>query len=57
MMVVEGLSNAEESSLDYYYQLSKETIKQMTESRSEAHFAVKLTAFVSLEVMEKISRA
>lgn len=29
----------------------------MSEGRDEAHFAMKLTAFVSLEVMEKISTA
>ena len=27
----------------------------MTEGKSEAHFAVKLTAFVSMEIMEKLS--
>lgn len=57
MMVVEGLTNAEESTLDYFYSISKDTVKQMSEGRPDAHFAVKLTAFVSLEVMEKISAA
>lgn len=57
MMVVEGLTNAEESTLDYFYAISKDTVQQMSEGRPEAHFAVKLTAFVSLEVMEKMSGA
>jgi len=29
----------------------------MTEGKTEAHFAVKLTAFISTEVMEKLSLA
>ncbi len=29
----------------------------MTEGRSEAHIAVKLTSFISMEIMEKISKA
>jgi hypothetical protein len=29
----------------------------MTEGKNEAHFAVKLTAFVSMEIMEKLSLA
>lgn len=57
MMVVEGLSNAEEATLDYFYEMSKDTVRVMTEGRSEAHFAVKLTAFVSLEVMQRMSTA
>lgn len=51
MMVVEGLTNASESTLDHFYNISRDTVTKMTEGRSEAHFAVKLTAFVSLEVM------
>jgi hypothetical protein len=57
MMVVEGLTNAEESTLDYFYTISRDTVKKMTEGKPDAHFAVKLTAFVTLEVMEKISTA
>ena len=57
MMVVEGLTNAEEKTLDYFYKMSMDTVKKMSEGRDEAHFAMKLTAFVSLEVMEKISSA
>lgn len=57
MMVVEGLTNAEEKTLDYFYTLSRDTIMRMSEGRSESHFAMKLTAYVSLEVMEKMSTA
>ena len=57
MSVVEGLKNAEEATLDKYLNFSKETVRLMSEGRSEAHFAVKLTAFISMEIMEKISLA
>ena len=57
MMVAEGLTNADEKTLDYFHQISKDTVKKMSEGRSEAHFAVKLTIFVSLEVMQKMSTA
>ena len=57
MMVAEGLKNAEESYLDYFHQVSKDTVKKMSEGRDSAHFATKLTVFVSLEVMERMSSA
>jgi len=57
MMVAEGLTNADEKTLDYFHAISKDTVKKMSEGRSEAHFAVKLTIFVSLEVMQKMSTA
>jgi|LauGreDrversion4_2_1035121.scaffolds.fasta_scaffold234129_2 hypothetical protein len=57
MMVVEGLTNASESTLDHFYNISRDTVTKMTQGRSEAHFAVKLTAFVSLEVMQRVSGA
>lgn len=57
MMVAEGLRNVEESYLDYFHQVSKDTVKKMSEGRSEAHFATKLTVFVSMEVMERMSAA
>ena len=55
MSVVEGLRNVSEKTLDEFLQFSKETVRLMTEGKSEAHFAVKLTAFVSMEIMEKLS--
>ena len=57
MSVVEGLRNVPEKTLDEFLAFSEETVRQMTEGKSEAHFAVKLTAFVSMEIMEKISLA
>jgi len=55
MSVVEGLRNVSDQTLDEFLQFSKETVRIMTEGKSEAHFAVKLTAFVSMEIMEKLS--
>merc|ERR1719498_81150 len=43
MMVVEGLTNAEEKTLDYFYKMSMDTVKQQSEGRPESHFAMKLT--------------
>lgn len=57
MSVVEGLKNVSEQTLDDFLQFSKETVRLMTEGKSDAHFAVKLTAFVSMEIMEKLSLA
>ena len=57
MSVVEGLRQVEEKTLDDFLEFSKETVRLMTEVKSEAHFAVKLTAFISTEVMEKVSLA
>lgn len=57
MSVVEGLRNVSEQTLDDFLSFSKETVRLMTEGKSEAHFAVKLTAFVSMEIMEKLSLA
>lgn len=57
MMVVEGLTDAEEATLDFFYEMSSDTVRAMTEGKSEAHFAAKLTAFVSLEVMQRMSTA
>jgi hypothetical protein len=57
MIVAEGLRNAKESYLDYFLQLCMDTVKKMSEGRSEAHFATKLTIFVSMEVMERMSAA
>jgi hypothetical protein len=53
--VVEGLKNPPESTLDGYLEFSLETITRLTEGRPEGHFAVKLTAFVSTDVMKKCS--
>ena len=57
MSVVEGLRNVDEAILDSFLHFSKDAVEKMTEGRSEAHIAVKLTSFISMEIMEKISKA
>ena len=57
MSVVEGLKNVPEKTLDEFLEFSKETVRLMSDGKTEAHFAVKLTAFVSMEIMEKLSLA
>lgn len=57
MSVVEGLRNVPEETLDGFLHFSKETIRLQTEGKSDAHAATKLTAFVSMEIMEKLSLA
>lgn len=57
MSVVEGLREVSEQKLDHFLDFTVEAIKKITKGRTEGHMAVKLTAFVSMEVMEKVSKA
>ena len=55
--VVEGVREAENEHLDHFYDFSVESVQAVTESVSEGHFALKLTAYISTDVMEKVSQA
>lgn len=55
--VVEGVRDAENSSLDQFLDFSVESVNAITESGKEGHFALKLTAYISTDVMEKLSVA
>jgi len=57
MSVVEGLREVSEEKLDHFLDFTMEAINKITKGRDEGHMAVKLTAFVSMEVMEKVSKA
>jgi len=57
MNVAEGLREVQEQTLDDFLAFSLKTITALSEGRSEAHLASKLTVFISTEVMEKISKA
>ena len=57
MAVVEGLSHVSEEKLDEFLAFSLKSVDMFTDGRTEGHLAVKLTAFVSTEVMEKVSTA
>ena len=55
--VVEGVRQAENKDLDQFYDFSVESVQAVTESGKEGHFALKLTAYVSTDIMEKVSQA
>ena len=60
--VVEGVRNAENAKLDEFLDFSLESVKAVSSAPSssesatqEGHFALKLTAYISTDVMEKLS--
>ena len=53
--VVEGVRDAENANLDQFLDFSIESIKSLTESDNQGHFALKLTAYISTDLMEKLS--
>jgi hypothetical protein len=57
MSVVEGLRQVSEEKLDEFMNFTLGSINKMTDDRIEGHLALKLTAFISTEVMEKLSTA
>ena len=57
MSVVEGRRQVAEKRLDKFMAFTMKSINKMTEGQIEGHLAIKLTAFISTEVMEKLSTA
>lgn len=57
MYVTEGLENPSEQELDDFADFSKNSIRELTEGREEGHYALKLTALVSAQLMRKMSKA
>lgn len=57
MSVVEGLRQVSEHQLDQFRDFTLTSINKMTQGRTEGNLAVKLTAFISTETMERISSA
>ena len=57
MNVVEGLREISEQKLDHFLHFTLDAIDKITKGKEDGHMAVKLTAFVSTEVMEKVSKA
>ena len=55
--VVEGLRKVDNQKLDNFLDFSMESIDALTEDKEQGHFALKLTAFISTELMEKLSLA
>ena len=56
MSVVEGLKQVENTKLDEFQDFSLKSIDTLTmQGTQEGHLALKLTAFIATEVMEKMS--
>lgn len=55
--VVEGLRQTENSRLDAFFDFSVDAVRAISANQAEGHFALKLTAYVSTELMEKLSQA
>lgn len=55
--VVEGVRKVENSKLDDFYDFCTQAVRVVSEGQNESHFALKLTAFISTELMEKLSLA
>ena len=55
--VVEGVRDAKNSELDQFLDFTIESIKDISQSGAESHFALKLTAFISTDLMEKLNLA
>jgi len=55
--VVEGVRDAKNQLLDDFLDFSVKSIREITEGGKEGHFALKLTAYISTDLMEKLSEA
>ena len=55
--VVEGLRDAENAKLDQFLDFSIDSVRSITEAGQQGHFALKLTAYISTDVMERLSLA
>ena len=49
--VVEGVRDAENANLDQFLDFSIKSIRSLTESDNQGHFALKLTAYISTDLM------
>lgn len=57
MYVVEGLHVYNETKILEFYEHLLESIIAQTEGKEEGHFALKLTALISTDIMTRMSRA
>ena len=55
--VVEGVRDPQDSELDKFTDFTMESIERLSEHGNAGHFALKLTAFIGLEALERISLA
>jgi len=55
--VVEGVRGAENARLDQFLDFSIQSVDEIGRGSEQGHFALKLTAYISTDVMEKVSQA
>ena len=55
--MVEGLRVVENKTLDKFANFTIKAIQELAEGELQSHFAFKLTAYVSTEIMEKLNKA
>ena len=55
--MVEGVRDAKNAELDAFLDFTLDSIRTITENGQESHFATKLTAFISTDLMEKLNLA
>lgn len=55
--VVEGLHTYDDAKIQKFYEHMLESIHAQTEGKQEGHFALKLTALISTDIMTRMSRA
>lgn len=55
--VVEGLENYNDQKFEEFFNFSMESVKLITQDKTEGHFALKLTAFMSMQEMTRFSKA
>ena len=55
--MVEGVRNAQNAALDEFLDFSVKSVKEITQDGEQGHFALKLTAYISSELMEKLNEA
>lgn len=57
MYVVEGLHTYDEARVQFFFNSLIESIHAQTQGNQEGHFALKLTALISTDIMTRMSRA
>lgn len=55
--VVEGLHEMDEAKIDVFYRDMMQSIEALTEGQPEGHYAIKLTAMISTDIMTRLSAA
>lgn len=57
MYVVEGLHQYDEAIIQTFFEHLMDSIRAQTQNQSEGHYALKLTALISTDIMTRMSNA